>query len=120
MKHTRALAEQALSWPKARQRPRDQWRDHNCCEDSHRPNETELSDRRRGRAPLWLEMLYSSEMWGVQRVAVRSSDWLDLFVSLECFSDAFQKSLNLWHLVDLVLKILPLQFCYRRFKLSPE
>jgi hypothetical protein len=43
----------------------------------HRPNENKMSDGGRDRASLGVEFWKSSQMWSVQRSAVRSIAWLD-------------------------------------------
>ena len=52
----------------------------------HGPNENKMSDGGRGRAPLGIEVWKSSQKWSVQRSAVRSIAWLDLFVFIAVFA----------------------------------
>ena len=43
------------------------------------PNATKMSDGGRDRAQLGVEVVKSSQKWSVQRSAVRSIAWLDLY-----------------------------------------
>jgi len=67
-------------------RPNDApYADHTVCaqfpvDDFHGPNETKMSDGGRERASLGVEVWKSFQKWNVQRSAVRSIAWLDLFI----------------------------------------